>query len=133
MKTIENADQEMGPSFIVNPNIKAKAKNVLRFAVNGSLPLWKNGMLGDLPTGVTTLMPNNLSKGSGNNLSNIFITVPSEICVVNFGLPAIALSTEGATWFQADQTAYRIVAYADVGLIRAGVSHALLKDIITEK
>lgn len=130
--TIENANQSAPLAFITNPNVKGRAKQVLRASASNAKFLWENGMLADLPTAITTLMPNNLTKGTASKvLSNIFITTPSEICIVNFGLPAISLSTEAKDYFEKDQTGYRIVGYADVGLIRPGSSHALIKDLKT--
>ena len=119
--------------YLVNPNIKAKLRSTLRFAVNGSLPLWDdmtNSICGKRAF-VSTLLPSNKTKGSGRNLSEAMLLSPVNCKIVQFSLPSISVSTEGSTWFSKDFSCFRVVAYLDVCLIRPDTSHALLKDLIT--
>jgi len=132
IKTLENSNQNQKPAFVINPNVKAKAKKTLRFSVNGSKALYENNMLTDHKTVISTLMANNVAKGGASNLSNILAVTPASICIAVFGLPAIAISTEGSSWFSEDSSAFRIVSYADMGVVRPDSDHVLLKEIITE-
>ena len=132
-KDLENLLNQDEYVYLVNPNIKAKARTTLKFAVNGSLPLWDdmtNTLCGKRAFS-STLLPNNKVKGSGTGLSWAIMLSPANCKIVQFSLPSVSVSTEGSTWFSKDFSCFRVVAYLDIMLIRPDTSHALLKDLIT--
>ena len=63
---------DVGLSWVINPQTKRKASDVLRKQASGSKLLFENGILADRPTATTTIMPGNRTKGSGTNLSQAF-------------------------------------------------------------
>ena len=122
---------DVGLSWIINPQTKRKASDVLRKAASGAKLIYDNGMFADRPVATTTLMPADKTKGSGTNLSQLLLVMPEYVTQVMWGLPTLSLSDKGRDWFEKDQSAFRVQCYANIGLSRPDTSHCLVKDIIT--
>ena len=133
VKTIEEKNaSSMGLAWIVHPAVKAHGSVTLKSTVAGSEYLYERGMLNGIRTAITTLMPNNVQRGTKNtDISNLFLTTPSLICLPIWGLPALSLSDTGTAYFKADQTAFRIQFYGNAGLERPEESHCLAKQVAT--
>ena len=99
---------------------------------SGAKLLYENMRLAGRPTAVSTLMPSNGEKGaSGKTLSSAFLCTPALICIVQWGVPALALSTETDTNFEKDLTSFRILNYANSALERPDTCHSLLTELVT--
>ena len=122
----------MGLAWIINPATKAKASTTLKSNVAGAEYLFEQGMLNDQRTALTTLMPNNVQRGTKNtDISNLFLTTPEMICIPVWGLPALALSDTGESWFKAQETAFRVSVWTNIGLERPDEAHCIVKQVAT--
>ena len=132
VEKIEKANgSSMDLAWLINPETKRKSSNILKSATSGSKFIFEGNMLGGKRTAVSTLIPNNVSRGTKNNLSNLLLVAPSMVCIVHWSLPAISLSDTGKDWFEQDETAFRVQGYCNVGLERPDTSHCLVKQIDT--
>lgn len=133
VKTIEEKNaSSMGLAWIVHPAVKAHGSVTLKSSVAGSEYLFERGMLNGIRTAITTLMPNNVTRGTkSTDISNLFLTTPSLICLPVWGLASLSLSDTGEKWLKRDQTAFRIQFYGNAGLERPEEAHVLCKAVAT--
>lgn len=137
---IHSANGAVNPAtcgFATTKQARGKLTQTFLNATYGDRPLWQNPPKPELPgegivngyrAAASTLMPSNLTKGTGTNLSSMIYGDWSQLMIGMWG--AIDLLVD--PYSGGTSGAVRIVAMADVDIIvRHAESFVLVKDIVT--
>lgn len=86
---VATADADIGSlAYLSTPGARGKLKKTEEFAGANGRPVWTGGMAGELNgyrAEVSTQVPSNLSKGTGNNLHAIIFGVWSQLMIGHWG------------------------------------------------
>lgn len=132
-----NADG-LSVGYVTTKQVRGKLQQTQKVAVSGADMIWEHtdkpvlpgeGRVNGYPAVATTLMPSNLTKGSGTNLSSMIIGNWSDLIIgqwgggINILLDPYTGSSTGAL---------RIIALADVDVaVRYNESFRKIVDIVT--
>lgn len=125
-----NNSPQTSRAWLGNPNIRAKLAQEETFANTGQTIYTGGGILGMPSVLDSTLMPNNLTKGTGTNLSALAYANWSSAIVGSWGSLDLLINPYRDADYKKVQTSIRLVAYVDFLFTRTS-DFALLTDVIT--
>lgn len=143
---IEDTNEMMPLKWLIASKLKRAAQTILKFAVNGSEQLYKNGLFGDTPGYVTNSVPVNLEipdnaagyaatikdagEASPTQLMSAICIQPASLVIGRWlGGLQLQVSTEGK-FFEKGQVAVRVIDVCNL-VSRRPSSLAELKNILS--
>lgn len=114
---LEENNQEMPGTWLINAKTAGIARKTLRNNVAGALYIMSGGMFGDMKALVSNLVSSTREKGSsGAVLSDAVLVVPSSVVVVHWAMPTIKV--DYSLGFKGDIVWVKVSGYCNIGLKR---------------
>lgn len=105
-------------AFLINPNLRSKLAQTEMFATTGRT-IYQDGAVLGMPAVMSTLVPNNRTKGSGTALSAIAYGNWSSAFLAMFGDVDVLVNEYRDADYKAGNVAVRVMAFMDVAFARS--------------
>ena len=106
---ITSTNQMMPLKWLLNDDVRLKALQVLKFAVNGASQLYMNGRFADRPAIITNSISKTVKKGTGNTSKLVLFQPQSLVLGRWLGGIQLQVNTQGAEYWKAGKTAIRVI------------------------
>lgn len=128
--SLVESENAVGYSFLTNPKVVATLKTTAKVSSTDSVMIMNDNTLVGYPVAVSTLVPSNLTKSTGEDLSALIFGDFSNVIIGEWGVVELAASDSDGTNFQSGQVAIRAMADCDIG-VKHPVAFAASKEIVT--
>ena len=104
------------PVWIINSKTATHARSKLRNNVAGSIYIGTTSQIADRRFVESNVVSSTVVKGSGADLSEMFLVVPSSVVIVHWALPTIEI--DRSIGFKSDTVWVKMRGYCNIGLKR---------------
>lgn len=117
-RTLANNNIRAPFSILTNPNVRKKAKSISELANTIALPVWQDNEMAGYPAYTTTLVPNNLVKGSSGTIcSGLILGNWKEFVLAQWG--GLDILVDKITKFKTGEVEISADMFVDYGVTRA--------------